>query len=102
MTGLTVTDLRETLDDERHHGWGYACCGDLPETKRDRLDRAIVGVANEEKLTLDELFVWSNSKYGRYLADEVNGGAPTRATVRDYLSRDIVNMLVNERGGIHA
>jgi hypothetical protein len=98
---LTVEDLHETLEHEDHLGFGYACCIDLPHTKRDRLDRAIVAVANEEGFSKSELLTWSNSKHGRWLADLVmgNGYAPTRATVRRQLSREIVDTLVREEGG---
>jgi len=95
---LTVADLHATLADERHLGWGYACTSDLPQGKRDALDRAIVGVANEEGLTAEELFDWSNSKWGRWLTDDLMGrnGRPTRANVRRYLTRAIITDLITE------
>lgn len=91
---LTVTDLRQTLADERHLGFGYACCSDLPETTRERLDRAVVAVANELHLSPEDLFHWSNSKYGRWLYDAVQGNdkPPTRATVRDLLNPEAVRL----------
>ena len=95
---LTVSDLHDTLAHPEHLGFGYACCHDLPPSKLDRLDRAIVGVANELGLSIAELFTWSNSKHGRWLADRVygNDAPPTRATVRRELSREIVDGLVAE------
>lgn len=98
---LTVTDLHNTLLDERHLGWGYACTDVLSDSIRSRLDRAIVGVANEEGLTYEELFTWSNSKEGRWLADAVYGrdANPSRATVRLRLSRKIVDELVAMEAG---
>ncbi len=85
---LTVQDLHETLADERHLGFGYACCRDLPEATADRLDRAIVAVANEMELDRETLFHWSNSKYGRWLYDAVYGREepPTQKTVRGLLN----------------
>lgn len=89
---LTVEDLHATLEDEDHLGFGYACChDDLPAGKLRRLDAAIVAVANEEHLSHEDLFKWSNSKYGRWLADAVHGrdATPTRETVRQLLSAAI-------------
>ena len=93
---VTVIDLLDTLADERHLGHGYACTDVLSDSRRARLNHAVVGVANEEGLTRDELFTWSNSKHGRWLADRVYGNnAPiSRATVRKELSRKIVDELV--------
>jgi hypothetical protein len=99
MTRLTVADLHATLADERHLGWGYACTSDITSTyKRAALDRAIVGVANEEGLTAEELFQWSNSKWGRWLTDDIIGrdGQPSRATVRRYITRAILDDLIAE------
>jgi hypothetical protein len=93
---LTTTDLHATLDDPRHGGWGYACCSLLSDSVRDRLDRAIVAVANELGLTHAELFTWSNSKHGRWLADSLGDSSPTRATVRLELSREIIDSLTAE------
>ncbi len=91
---LTTTDLHETLADERHGGWGYACCSDLPRSKREPLDRAIIGVANEMNLDRERLFHWSNSKYGRWLYDAVYGNdkPPTRATVRELLNPEAMRL----------
>jgi hypothetical protein len=97
---LTVADLYETLNDERHLGWGYATLDVLGDSKRDRVDRAIVAVANDLGLTYEELFNWSNSKHGRWLADRVYGNdAPaTQATVRKELTREIITQLMVETG----
>ena len=87
---LTLNDLDDTLSDERHLGFGYATASFLTTSLRERLDRNVVFVANESALTKEELFLWSNSKYGRWLVDT---GSITRATVRDYLSRKIIDEL---------
>lgn len=89
---LTITDLHETLAHEDHLGWGYACLDVLSDSKRKRIDRAIVAVANELSLTTDQLFMWSNSKHGRWLADRVYGNdAPiNRATVRTELNERVI------------
>lgn len=88
---LTVRDLNRTLADPRHLGFGYASTTTygLTGARRDRLDRAVVAVANELGLDYEALFAWSNSKFGRWLADDVYGcGAPpTRTTVRKLLNR---------------
>lgn len=95
---LTVEDLHRTLEDERHLGYGYATVGLIieSESRRNRLDRAIVAVANELELSYEQLFDWSNSKYGRWLADGVYGRdeSPSRATVRShYLNADVLEVL---------
>jgi hypothetical protein len=89
---LTVDDLHATLADERHLGFGYACCDVLPPGKRERLDRAIVAVANQLELDRETLFHWSNSKHGRWLADAAYGRdePATRATVRTLLNPEAV------------
>ena len=98
---LTIADLHATLEHEDHLGWGYSLITDLPDSTRSRVDKAIVAVANEAKLTTDELLVWSNSKHGRWLYDRIygNGAAATQATVRLELSRDIIDSLKAEIGG---
>jgi hypothetical protein len=87
---LTIQDLHETLADERHLGWGYAGRDRLAASKRDRLDRAVVAVANELGLDTETLFHWSNSKNGRWLIDEATDSAPTRDLVRKHLNPDAV------------
>jgi hypothetical protein len=90
---LSTEDLQRTLSDERHLGWGYACCGDIEsESTKERLDRAVVAVANDLGLDYEVLFHWSNSKYGRWLADGIIGcgESATRATVRRYLNPDAI------------
>lgn len=91
---LSVEDLHRTLEDERHLGFGYACCDVVTGSRAGRLDSAIVYVANELGLSYEDLFHWSNSKYGRWLADGVYGRdeSPTRATVRHYLNPEAVRV----------
>lgn len=82
---VTVEALHATLEDERHGGWGYQCVADVVTgVRRERLDKAIVSVANELRLNDELLFHWSNSKNGRWLADAVYGcsESPSRETVR--------------------
>lgn len=95
---LDLHDLHRTLWDDRHLGWGYQCCDVLSPAKRRRLDAAIVAVANECGLDYERLFVWSNSKWGRWLADGTHGcDEPcSRATVRRYLNDEIINELLGE------
>ena len=91
---LTLTDLHQTLADDRHLGWGYACCQDLGATTLARLDKAIIAVANEMSLDYEDLFHWSNSKHGRWLFDSVYGNSnpPTRATVRILLNPQTIEL----------
>lgn len=86
---ITTESIEQALADERHLGWGYACTRDIEsESKRDRLDRATVAVANELGLDAETFFHWTNSKYGRWLTDAVlgRGEPPTKATVRQLLN----------------
>jgi hypothetical protein len=80
---LTTTSLQNVLADERHLGFGYATSDVLPPSRRERLDRAVVAVANDLGLDEETLFHWTNSKYGRWLVDLVygNDAPPTQATV---------------------
>jgi hypothetical protein len=92
---LTIEDLHQTLCDDRHLGYGYACCTDIESTsKRLRLDKSIVAVANELGLDYETLFHWSNSKNGRYLADGILGcnESPSRENVRHYLNPTAVEL----------
>lgn len=99
MTKLTVEDLRKALyEDDRHLGWGYGESSYLPEGKRNRLDRAVVAVANELGLDYESLFHWSNSKYGRHLCDTAIYESPTRETVRGYLNRKAIDTIFDELG----
>lgn len=96
-TKLTVDDISRALADERHLGWGYTCTRDLGaeygrQSDQDQLDRNVVAVANELGLDYDTFFHWTNSKYGRWLADAVIGRneSVTEGTVRGCLNREAV------------
>jgi hypothetical protein len=95
---LTVQDLHETLEDPRHGGWGYACVArTFTANKCAAIDKAIVAVANKEGLTKEELFVWSDSKFGRWLRDEAEETRDiTQKFVRKHLNRSIVDRLAKE------
>lgn len=101
-TRLTVEDLRATIADERHLGFGYACrAEDLSAAQAARVDRAVVAVANSLGLDRDDLFAWSNSMWGRWLHDGIQErdenpiGAPT---VRRYLNAEIIAALKADLG----
>jgi hypothetical protein len=86
---LTVADLRRTLEDERHHGAGFTDCDVLDKRRYAQVERKVVEVANELGLSYDLLFHWSNSKYGRWLADAVYGrGEDVDTAVRGHLNRE--------------
>lgn len=93
---LTTDDLDAALNDEDHLGWGYSGASSyLSDSKRERLDRAVVAVANELGLSKRELFHWTNSKYGRWLTDTVE--SPSKASVREYLNADAMQVLKEGR-----
>jgi len=89
---LTAADVAATLDDPRHEGWGYGCSVryQVPEQVVADLDAAVAAVANELRLTPEQLFQWSDSKHGRWLWDDVHGcdAPPTVETVRKHMNED--------------
>ena len=90
---LTVADLHATLNDGRHLGFGYAEVDIYVEGKtREQLDATIVEVANELGMSREDLFHWSNSKYGRWMGDAVYGrnAPPNRETVESLLSPEAI------------
>ena len=94
-TKLTPVDLVAVVADERHNGWGYATASYLSPTKRGRLDSAVVAVANELGLTYEDLLVWADSKYGRWLVDHASSTI-NRAVVREYLNPAALAVLREE------
>jgi hypothetical protein len=95
---ISTDTIERALADGRHLGFGYACTRDIEsESKRQRLDRATVAVANELGLDDETFFHWANSKYGRWLADAVLGRdePPTKATVRQYLNPPAVEQALD-------
>lgn len=95
---LTIADLDASLARDDHLGWGYATARSLDVVRRELLDRAIVDVANELGLDADGLFLWANSKNGRWLVDAVYGrdALPDADTVRDFLNEDEMATLWKE------
>lgn len=81
---ITRHDVADCLTDDRHLGFGLAESHLLTSRKRDQLFTAIAAVAVELGITKEELFHWTNSKWGRWLIDGVYGcDEPiNRATVR--------------------
>lgn len=98
---LTLTHLEEALGHEKHLGFGYATRDSLASPRTlgtlAKLDCAVVDVANELKLNFEELFHWTNSKYGRWLVDDVygNDSPPTKATVRRNLNKKAVDVAMD-------
>lgn len=86
-TKLTVADLNTALLDERHGGWGYATAAYLAPSRRERLNANVVHVANELGLDYEALFMWANSKLGRWLVDSADVST-SRATVRQHLNAE--------------
>jgi hypothetical protein len=72
---LTIDNLEAALADERHLGVGYweSRSVEMPKRKLERLDRAVIRQANALGLDQERLFHWTNSKYGRWLVDDVYG-----------------------------
>ena len=93
---LVLDDLEAALEDDRHHGWGYATKTSLGAGIQAKLDCAVIDVANELGLDYEELFMWTNSKYGRWLIDSL--GSPTKVLVREQLNQDAIDHLNEEEG----
>jgi hypothetical protein len=72
---LTVDNITQALEDERHLGFGYyeSRSVEMPKRKLERLDRAVIRQANALGLDQERFFHWTNSKYGRWLVDDVYG-----------------------------
>ena len=89
---LRLRHLETALEHEDHLGWGYATKDSLPTVRQAKLDCAVIDVANELFLTPEDLFHWTNSKWGRWLVDGVYGRdeSPTKKTVRNYLNEKAV------------
>lgn len=87
---LGLQDLDDAVEDQRHLGWGYSTKSGLPNRAQATLDCAVIDVANELELNYEELFHWTNSKYGRWLVDTIGGKTPTKAAVRKYLNAEAV------------
>jgi hypothetical protein len=92
---LTLADLDRALEDERHMGYGYAIASDLTPHKRERLNRAVIAVANQLGMNYQQLFEWTNSKYGRHLAGYVehNELPASQESVRQYLHLNALRVL---------
>lgn len=95
-TRLTLADLERALEDDRHNGWGYATSrsGWLSPTAMARLDCRVIDTANQLGLDYEELFQWTDSKYGRHLVDTIGGVRDvTFAAVRPYLNENAMQVL---------
>lgn len=92
LIALTTADVERTLLDDRHLGFGYASSLHLPHALRARLDASVVAVANELGLDYEQLFAWSNSKYGRWLTGH-GPASVSLGVVRKYLNAEAIRVL---------
>lgn len=85
---LTITDLDRMQQDERWAGWGYIMerRNATPE-RREAADSIVLEVANAENLTYDQLFMWANSKKGRWFMDTVDS---TTVSVEDVQFKNLL------------
>lgn len=67
-------DIEAMLTDERHLGFGLATIRLLPEHLRTSTIQAVVRQANSWGLDYEQTFHWTNSKYARWLVDDVGSG----------------------------
>lgn len=94
---LRLDDLDAALDDDRHLGWGYSVKRHLSTRTAAKLDCAVIDVANELGLDYEELFLWANSKEGRWLVDKIDDGANVlKINVRENLNAETIQTLKEE------
>ncbi len=101
---LDALDVTATLEDDRHMGWGLAVADDLPMAVQARLFRHIAVCASASGWDYEALFLFTNSKPARHLADEFHGPHMTADAaldiVRKYVNNDTLAMLrADERRG---
>lgn len=87
---LTIADLNAMTERDEWLGYGYlgsrqnVLTSDDPEAPANpdlvaEADMKAVDNANEYGLTIDQLFDWANSKYGRWYGDCMFGNAGRHA-----------------------
>lgn len=77
---ITYQDLLNALIDERHLGNGYAIRSYTTDPRKIvAMDEMVVLMANKEGWDLEQLFQFTNSKFGRYVVDCWMGGDKDRA-----------------------
>lgn len=94
---LTREDVKRTLEDERHLGHGLAVCQELSERQYCTVLNQVAKQANRLGLDYEGLFAWSNSKYGRWLYDEIAGrDVPPTKAVPNLLNAEALASLAQE------
>jgi len=98
---LTAQDVEDALADPRHNGYGFAERSILSATTQVRLTRIVAEIANDLGWDREMLFQWTDSKYGRWLADSFRGPrldkAAARETVRKYVNAEAARLLAEGR-----
>lgn len=90
LTGLAGdwTDFNRMERDDRFLGFGYIG-GISASQAADRLeavDELVHSAAAAEQLTYEDLFLWANSKHGRWFADVMFNGSPFEVTAAEIAS----------------
>lgn len=75
---LTVKDIEAGYENDEWAGWGYLGERDAMLDRRGKslipkMDRLVLKIANAAGWTKDNLFHWTNSKYGRHFVDQAFG-----------------------------
>lgn len=93
---LTTNDLDRALRDPRHLGSGWAYANTvLGADDVANANDLIIEHANELRIGYEDLFEWSNSKHGRYLAWAIeelvfeSDGLDTQDDWRDAVQRHL-------------
>jgi len=81
---ITVELINGLAEHPDHEGWGYL--GHYSRT--DRTDRVLAAVATECGLTIDDVFLWANSRSARHFMDN-RAGANLEARLTTALLRDL-------------
>lgn len=93
---LTRKHLDAALSDPRHLGFGFAGIQHRSSSVQTVTKVAVVRQANRLGLDFEDLFLWANSKYGRWLADSVET-LGVRAKVEEFLNQKVIDRLRAER-----
>lgn len=62
---ITADDIRSLEERDEWGGWGYLGSSDRTPVEDAKLAQA----ATKSGLSLDDVFLWANSTYGRHFAD---------------------------------